>query len=82
MATLTVTVDQELLDRAERLAAARKMTVSEMVERLLRIVVQPPLLKSELPPLTRSALGTLPPLSDEEASRILDEERMRKYGQP
>jgi hypothetical protein len=81
-ATLTVTVDQELLERAERLAAARNTTVSEMVERLLRIVAQPPLLRSELPPVTRSALGMAPPLSDEEVERILDEERMRKYGQP
>jgi hypothetical protein len=82
MTTLTIQVDDDLLARAGELAAARKMTVSEMLERLLRVVAAPPLKRSELPPLTRQALGMLPAMSDEEVSQTLDEERMRKYGNP
>ena len=80
MTTLTINLDDELLGRAQRLAAARGMTVEAMLERLLRIVSQPPLTRSELPPKTASLLGTLPPMTDEEVERVLDEERTRKYG--
>ncbi len=80
--TLTIEVADEVLSRAEQLAVAQGSTVAEMVERLLRIVTMPPTPRDRLPPLTRSALGMLPPLSDEEVERIIDEERMRKYGRP
>lgn len=81
MATiLSITVDDEQLARAQRLAAARGITVEAMLERLFRVVSQPPLLRSELPPITRSLLGFLPPMTDEEVERVIDEERMRKYG--
>jgi hypothetical protein len=78
MATLTVVVDDELLQKAERLAAARKTTVPAMVERLLQVLSQPA--PGELPPATRRAYGMLPTLSDEEVKRVLDEERTKKYG--
>jgi hypothetical protein len=80
--TLTIHVSEELLKRAEQLATARGMTVAKMVERLLDIIATPPARLDELPPLTRSALGMLPPMSDEEVDRTIDEERMRKYGTP
>ncbi len=80
MPALTLEIDDELMARARELAVARKMTVEEMVERLLRVVAQPALRRSELPPFTRQALGMLPPMTDEEVERTLDEERMRKYG--
>ena len=82
MTTVTIQVDDDLLARARQLADARKMTVSEMLERLLRVVAAPPLNRNDLPPLTRQALGMLPAMSDEEVERVLDEERMRKYGSP
>ena len=78
--TLTISVSDELFARAEQLAAARGMTVPAMVERLLGIVAMPPMHPSELPPLTRSALGMLPPMSDEQVAKVIDEERTRKYG--
>jgi hypothetical protein len=78
--TLSINVSDEQLARAERLAAARGITVEEMLERVFRVVSQPPLLRSDLPPLTRSMLGFLPPMTDEEVERVIDEERMRKYG--
>lgn len=36
--TLSITVDDEQLARAQRLAAARGITVEEMLERLFRVV--------------------------------------------
>jgi hypothetical protein len=78
MATLTVIVDDELLQKAERLAAARKTTVPAMVERLLQVLSQPA--PGELPPATGRAYGMLPSMSDEEVERVLDEERTKKYG--
>jgi hypothetical protein len=80
MATLTLTIDDDLLRRAELLAAAKHTTVPEMVERLLRVVAQPAPKPEELPPHTRRAYGMLPAIGDEEVERILDEDRMRKYG--
>jgi Arc/MetJ family transcription regulator len=82
MNTVTIEVDDELLSRAQMLADARKTTVSAMVERLLRVAAGPPLDRSDLPPLTRQALGMLPAMSDEEVERALDEERSRKHGSP
>jgi hypothetical protein len=78
--SVTINVSDELLVRAEQLAAARGMTVAEMLERLLRILAMSPPRRDDLPPLTRSALGMLPPMSDDDVKRIIDEERMRKYG--
>ena len=80
MSTLTIEVDDDLFARARQLAAARKMTIAEMLEPLLRVAAGAPLTASELPPVTRQALGMLPPMTDEQVDRVLDEERMRKYG--
>jgi len=80
MTTLTIEVDDDLLARARELAAARNMTVAEMLQRLLRTAAAPPLRRDDLPQLTRQALGMLPPMTDEQADHILDEQRSRKYG--
>jgi len=53
-----------------------------MVERLLRVAAAPPLDRSQLPPLTRQALGMLSPITDEEYERTLEEEIIRKHGSP
>ncbi len=82
MNTVTIEVDDDLFARARQIAEARKMTVSAMLERLLRVAAASPLQRSELPPLTRQALGMLPPMTDEQVERVLDEERSRKYGSP
>ena len=39
MTTISIQLDEQLLARARELAAARHMTVEQMVERLLRVVV-------------------------------------------
>ena len=82
MNRITIEVDDELFVRARQIAEIRKMTVSAMFERLLRVAAAPPLHRSELPPLTRQALGMLPSMTDEEVKRVLNEERNRKYGSP
>jgi hypothetical protein len=82
MSTLTIEVDDDLYARARQLAAARKMTVAEMLERLLRVAADRPPAKSELPPITRQVVGLLPSMTDEEAERVLEEERTRKFGKP
>ena len=79
MTTVTIEVDDELFARAQRLAEARKTTVSEMLGRLMRLAAAPPLDRSELPPVTRQALGMLSAMSDEEVERTLEEEIMRKH---
>jgi hypothetical protein len=79
MSTLTIQVDDELLARATSLAAARQMTVQEMVQRLLHVIAMPRLRTEDLPPLTRQAFGMLPPMTDNEVDAVLDEERTRKY---
>lgn len=80
MTTITVEVEDDVWARAKALAASRKMSLAEMVKRLLRVVSEPPLDRRELPPQTREALGLLPPMTDEEVEKTLDEERVRKYG--
>ena len=82
MTTVTIEVDDDLFARARRMAEVREMTVSEMLERLLRAAAAPPFEHSELPPLTRQALGMLPPMTDEQVERLLDEERTRKHTAP
>ncbi|MCC6125975.1 MAG: ribbon-helix-helix protein, CopG family [Pirellulales bacterium] len=79
MSTISIEVDDDLIARARQLAAARKMTVSAMLERLLRVAAGAPLAVESLPPITRQALGMLPPLSDEQVDRLLDEQRTSKY---
>jgi hypothetical protein len=81
MSTVTIEVDDDLFARATQLAAARKMSVPDMLGRLLRVAAGSPLEPRAIPPLTRQALGMLPAMSDEQVERLLDEERVRKFGQ-
>jgi len=80
MTSVTIEVDDELYARARRLAEARKISVSEMLERMLRVATAPLLDRSELPPLTRQALGMLSPINDEEFQGMLEDEILRKHG--
>ena len=80
MTTITIEIEDDLMSRARQLAAARRMTVSQMLQRLLQVVAEPPLSRDDLPPRTRQALGMLPSMTDEQVDQILDEERTRKHG--
>ena len=57
-----------------------KFTVSEMLESMLRVAAAPPLDRSELPPLTRRALGMSSPMTDGEVRQVIEEEIARKHG--
>ena len=78
--TIPVPLDAELVARASRIAAARNMSLEAFLERLLRVVTQPPPEISELGPITRRLTGVLSPMSDEQVRAALDEESTRKYG--
>lgn len=80
--TLTITLEDERMARAEALAAARGMTVDEWASRLLRIVTDPPPKLSELPPITRSALGMLKDVPDRPYKQLVEEAILEKYGLP
>ena len=77
---LTLHVDDETLSRADRSAAAAGKSVREMLESFLAVLALPPVERDELPPLTRRLAGIIPPISDAEVERVLDEERERKHG--
>jgi hypothetical protein len=79
--SLTIDLDEAMLARAKEVAARRNMSVEDYVRRLLHVVTQPPPARNELGPITRSLLGILPPMTDEEVERAIDEYRMEKYGQ-
>lgn len=78
MTTMTIELDDETLDRIKQLAAFRKLSVPDMVRRLLDVRLAPP--PQDLGPHTLAATGVAPPMTDEEVERVLDERRMRKYG--
>ena len=80
MTTVTIEVDDDLFARVRQMADVCGMTVPAMLERLLRVAAAPPLPRSDLPPLTRRALGMLPSMTDEQLQQVLDEERNRKFG--
>jgi hypothetical protein len=79
---LTLHVDDDTLSRAERSAAAAGMSVSQLLENFLNVLALPPLDRGELPPITRRLAGILPPMTDDEVERFLDEERVRKHARP
>jgi hypothetical protein len=80
MTTVKIEVDDDLFDRASHLAAARRMSVSEMLERLLRVVAEPPLKRSDLPSLTSQAVGILPSMTDEQVKKVLEDAKTLKFG--
>ena len=80
MKTLTIDVDEDVLRRAEALASASGTTIKAMIERYVSIVAAPSPEPAALPPNLRSVMGMLPPMSDEERARAIDEYRTQKYG--
>jgi hypothetical protein len=80
MTTVTIQVEDELVERARRLAASHNLTVAEMLHRLLRVAVQDRVQDGGLPPITAQSRGILPPTTDEQRNAALDEHRRQKYG--
>ena len=79
-ATRPVHIDAELLQRAEAVAAARNMPVEAYLERLLRVVTQPPTKENELTPIVRRLTGILPPMTDAEVKDAIADALAEKYG--
>ncbi len=79
---LTITAEQDVIQRAEMVAAARQTTISEMVREFLESVGRHQLFdESKLPPLTRAALGMAKgvSVSNRHYKEILAEEMSEKY---
>lgn len=81
MTTVTIELDETMLARAREIAARRNMSVEAYVKRLVQVVTQPPPSRNELGPITRSLLGILPPMTDDEVAKAIDDHRQEKYGQ-
>jgi hypothetical protein len=84
MATTMITVpaEDELLRRAERVAAARNTTVPSMLATALAAIGELDFDPGTLSPLTRQALGIAPGVPDRPYKELLTEALMDKYGQP
>ena len=80
MTTMTIELDDELLARIRKLAAIRKVTVPQMIQRLLDVRAAEPPLPDELSPNVRAATGMAPSMTDEEVEKTLEEEMLRKFG--
>ena len=78
--TRAIQIDAQLLDRAEAVAAERNMRVELYLERLLRVVTQPPPKENELSPIVRRLSGILPPMTDAEAKDAIADALAEKYG--
>lgn len=80
--TLTINVDDEHAARAEQLAARYGISVTEWVERLVRLATPAParVRAEDLPPVTRSALGMLSNLPDRPYKELLAEAIWEKHG--
>ena len=80
-ATLTVSLDAEILRLAEREAEARKMTLPEMVERQLKIMAQNWRdSQAGRIPITDELRGSLELPAGRDEREILTEALREKYG--
>lgn len=80
MKKLTLSVDEETIKQAKRLAAERGTSVSAMFSRLVRAMAHKPGQEIEIGPITRRATGLakLPP--DKTDRELLQEALEEKYG--
>lgn len=69
---LTITVEQDVMDRARRAAEARGTNVSEFLVRALGILAtgEGAFRRDDLPPLTRRALGLAKGIPDDDSDSI------------
>ncbi len=77
---ITVPAEDELLQRAEKVAAARNTTVSSMLATALAAISELDFDPGKLPPLTRQALGIAAGVPDRPYKDLLVEALMDKYG--
>jgi len=79
MKKLTLSMDEEVIAQAKRLAAQSGTSVSAMFSRLVRSMAARPLVKMPIGPITRRATGLvkLPPRTTDR--RLLEEALEQKY---
>lgn len=72
----TVRLDQALLDRARREAAARGMTLTALIEQGLRLALRRPMKTPDRPPVSlpvsRAGGGTCPGVDLDNSAELLD----------
>ena len=79
---LTLTIDKEIIEQAKKYAAEKGRSLSDMVENYFKFLTESKLEeKSEtLSPRVKRLRGILKVRSDFDYKKILDEERIKKYG--
>ena len=80
MKEITLHVDEEIAKQAEKLAAEREMTVSEMFSRWVRAVAAKKNKRPQIGPLTREATGLVELPPGKSPRDMLVEALMDKHG--
>ncbi len=79
---LTLTLKKEIIDLAKKYASEKGRSLSEMVENYFKYLTEIKLEEKsdELSPRVKKLRGVVKVKSDFDYKKILDEERIRKYG--
>ena len=80
MKKLTLSMEEETIQEAKRLAAQRGTSVSAMFSRLVQAMAQRPGQRRELGPITRRATGLVKLPPDKSDRELLEEALMEKHG--
>jgi len=80
MKKLTLSMDEETIRQAKRLAAEQGTSVSAMFSRLVQAMARGPGKQIEIGPITRRATGLVKLPSDKTDREILQEALEKKYG--
>mgnify|MGYP006307340899 CR=1 FL=1 len=80
MKKLTLSMDEQTIKEAKRLAAERGTSVSAMFSRLVRAMAHKPGQRIEIGPKTRSLTGIISLPEGKSARDILTERLMEKHG--
>ena len=79
-ATMSVPLDDAVIDRVRSIAKTRQMTPEAYVAQLIDIVTQPAPRDEELGPITRRLSGALPPMTDDEIRNAVSDALVAKHG--
>lgn len=82
MKKLTLSVDEETIEDAKRLAGERGTSVSAMFRRLVRAMAHKERKRVELGPITKRATGLVDLPSDRSDRELLEEALEERYGPP
>jgi hypothetical protein len=80
MKKLTLSMDEETIEQAKRLAAESGTSVSAMFSRLVRAMAQDLDEEIEIGPLTRELTGIVSLPDDKSDRELITEALMKKYG--